>query len=97
MPPPQLKCAFARPLRNPARVVTTLKVEPGGNALTARLMSGFASSLRSVSQSFALMLGMKVFGSKDGTDAIARMFPLFGSITTAAPHPTARNASYEII
>jgi hypothetical protein len=39
------------------------------------------------------MLGTKVFGSNDGTEAIARISPLFGSTTTAAPRPTDRNAS----
>ena len=60
--------------RRPAKAVTILKVEPGGSPLTARLTSGSASSFRSSFQSFALMLGMKVFGSNDGTEAMARMF-----------------------
>ena len=46
----------------------SLKVEPGGSALIARFTSGSPSSFCSAFQSFALMLGMNVFGSNDGTD-----------------------------
>src|SRR2546428_10811180 len=95
-PPPQLYLLFVRPLRSPASDVISLNVDPGGSALIARLTNGSASSLRSACQSFALMLGINAFGSNDGTDAIARIFPLFGSITTAPARLTARNASSAI-
>src|ERR1700738_4745773 len=93
MPPPQLNLAFLSPFRRPANDVINLNVDPGGSALTARLTNGSASSLRNACQSFALMLGINAFGSNDGTDAIAKIFPLFGSTTTAPARLTARNAS----
>src|SRR6266540_976627 len=68
----------------------SLNVEPGGKPLIARLTNGSAPSFCSAFQSFALMLGMKVFGSNDGTEAIAKMLPLFGSTTTAPARLTAR-------
>src|SRR2546428_11335210 len=92
-PPPQLYLLFVRPLRKPASDVINLNVDPGGSALIARLTNGSAASFRSASQSFFLMLGINVFGSNDGTDANAKTFPLFGSITTAPARLTARNAS----
>ena len=74
----------------------SLNVDPGGNALIARFTSGSASSFCSAFQSFALILGINVFGSNDGTETIAKMLPLFGSTTTAAPRLIARNASSAI-
>ena len=74
--------------RKPASEVTILKVEPGGKVLIARLTSGLASSFCNATQSFALMLGIKVLGSKDGTETIASTSPLLGSTTTAAPRAT---------
>src|SRR6266542_2277656 len=82
--------------RNPASEVMSLNVDPGGSALTARLTSGSPSSFCNAFQSFALILGIKVFGSNDGTETIARMLPLFGSTTTAPARLTARNASSAI-
>ena len=82
--------------RRPASAVISLNVEPGGSALIARLTSGSPSSFCRAFQSLALMLGMNVFGSNDGTDVIAKMFPLFGSTTTAPARLTARNASSAI-
>src|ERR1700694_4859705 len=96
MPPPQLNLLFVRPFRRPANEVINLNVDPGGSALIARLTNGSASSLRNACQSLALMLGMNVFGSNDGTEAIARMLPLFGSTTTAPARLTARKASSAI-
>ena len=74
----------------------SLNVDPGGSALIARLTSGLPSSFCSAFQSFALMLGIKVFGSNDGTEAIAKTLPLFGSTTTAPARLTARSASSAI-
>src|SRR5438046_5080271 len=92
-PPLQLKRAVDSFRRNPASEVTILKVEPGGKVLMARLIRGLASSFCNAAQSFALILGTKVFGSNDGTETMARTSPLFGSTTTAAPRATARSAS----
>src|SRR2546430_7202505 len=93
---PQLYLLFVRPLRKPASEVISLNVDPGGSALIARLTSGSPSSLRKACQSFALMLGINAFGSNDGTDTIAKIFPLLGSTTTAPARLTARNASSAI-
>ena len=74
----------------------SLNVDPGGKQLIARLTNGSPSSFCSAVQSFALMLGMKVFGSNEGTEANAKTLPLFGSMTTAPARLTARSASSAI-
>src|SRR5437764_11331518 len=89
----QLKRAVDSFRRKPASEVTILKVEPGGKLLIARLINGLASSFCNAAQSLALMLGIKVLGSNDGTETIASTSPLLGSTTTAAPRATERIAS----
>ena len=51
------------------------------------LTNGTASSVLSLFHSVAETLGMNTLGSNEGTEAIARMSPLFGSTTTAAARP----------
>src|SRR6266550_236221 len=97
MPPLQLKRAVDSFRRKTASEFTILKVEPGGQVLSARLTSGLSSSFCNAAQSFALMLGIKVLGSKYGTETIASTSPLLGSTTTAAPRATERIASSAII
>jgi hypothetical protein len=77
------------PLSRPAAAVTTLKVEPGGYwPCVTRLSRGVVGSVFSCERCSGTR-----FGSYGGLEANTLTRPVFGSIATTAPKPTALSSS----